>query len=689
LEISFDYNYAGLFVLLAVFLAAAISYLLYFRNPENFSLSNAQKRFLVLLRFLSLVLIFLFLLSPLINRTKKIKQLPVLAIALDNSRSAVEYTRSFNEFTQNIKKEFADDYQLELWTFGEKVENSDKYTGAERSSDYGQLIKSMKSYYTNKNIGALILVGDGIYNQGQNPANMAGELRFPVYTIGVGDTTRKIDAIIRKVKTNKTAYLKNKFPVEIELNFSKLNNQIAYIDIENNSEKVYSGTISINSDDNFRLELVNLEATRTGMQHYKIRIRPFAGEANLKNNEFEFAIQVLENKQRILLLSDGPHPDMGAIRNSLSELQNYETKLITGSNIPDSLSSYNLIILNQLPSLKNAASKLLTQIITSRIPVLFITGPNSMTEQLNSLDAGIKITTSKNTEEVQPKFDNNFSLFIISDETKQVLESAPPLIAPFGNTDLKASFQALAYQSIKNIPTAKTLMAFGTNKSRKVGFINGEGIWRWRLYDFEANGNHDAINELIHKSVQYLALRENEDNFNVYYPAVFQETDNIEFSAELYNDSYELLNTPDVNISIKDTSMHEFKYLFDRVGNTYRLNAGNMEPGDYTFEANTQLGNQNYTENGNFSIIKNELEIQNKQADFNVLYQLAERSGGNLFPYKNYSNLPDSIRKNKQITVVLHKQTLHDEWINLKIMFLLLVSLMGTEWFFRKYWGIY
>ena len=53
------------------------------------------------------------------------------------------------------------------------------------------------------------------------------------------------------------------------------------------------------------------------MQHFKIKIRPFEGEANLKNNEYEFVIQILENKQKILMLSDGPHPDLGAIRTSL------------------------------------------------------------------------------------------------------------------------------------------------------------------------------------------------------------------------------------------------------------------------------------------------------------------------------------------------------------------------------------
>ncbi len=689
MEISFDHTSAGLFVLLSALAAAGISYLLYFYNPQNSSLTQPQKLVLGLLRFLSLFLIVLFLFSPLIERTKKIKQLPILAIAVDNSQSVKDFGVSVNQFVQAVKDRFSENYQLEFWTYGEKTRNTETFTGTDRRSDYGQAIKTLKNSYINKNIGAVILVGDGIYNQGQNPANFTSSLKFPIYSVGVGDTTRKTDAMISNVRTNKVAFLKNHFPVEIELKFSKLKGQIAYIDIENNQKQVYSRTISIGSDDDFKLEFVNMEATAKGLQHYKIKIRPFGGEANLKNNEYEFVIQVLENKQKILMFSDSPHPDLGALRTSISELQNYETKLVTGNTIPDSLSSYSLIILNQLPTAKNVASQLLSRIKENRIPVLFLVGPETVLEQLSTLDMGLKIAPGKNTEEVQLLLENDFSLFVLSQATKDMLATAPPLLAPFGNTELAPVMQNLALQSIRNIPTNKTLMAFGAEKGRKTGFIVGEGLWRWRLSNYLSTGNHEAFNELIQKIIQYLALKENEDNFNVYHPALFQETDAVELTAELYNDSYELVNTPDVNIRIKNDSLQEFNYQFDRTQDFYRLNAGNLEPGDYTFEAETQLGNQHFSEKGSFSIVKNDQEIQNTRADFDVLYQLSQQTGGSFYPMANYGTLLDEVANNKQITVQQYKQTLQTEWINMKTFFILLVILLTTEWFFRKFWGIY
>jgi hypothetical protein len=312
-----------------------------------------------------------------------------------------------------------------------------------------------------------------------------------------------------------------------------------------------------------------------------------------------------------------------------------------------------------------------------------------MLEQLNSLDLGLKVTPGKNTEEVQPVFDENFSLFTLSDATKEIISSSPPLLSPFGNTDLFPTVQNLALQNVRNIATNKSMMAFGTLKGRKVGFVVGEGLWRWRLNNFKVSGNFEAFDELIQKMIQYLALKENEDNFNVYHPALFQETDNVEFTAELYNDSYQLVNTPDVSIRIKNASSQEFNYLFDRTNDYYSLNAGNLEPGDYTFEAETQLGNQRFDEKGSFSIVRNEVELQNNQADFGVLYQLAQQTGGQFAPFENYGILLDAIENNNQIATQQYKQSVQTEWINLKVLFLMLLLLLGAEWFLRKYWGIY
>lgn len=689
MNLSFDNSIHGLTILILVILAGGISYYLYFRNNENLNLTNSQKGFLSVLRFLSLAFIFLFLLSPIIRHERKIRQKPILAIAVDNSQSAKDYLPVVNSMIESIRKDIPDDYELEYWSFGERVRQTDTFDATDRRSDYSMLLKSMKQTYSTKNIGAVILLGDGIFNQGQDPENLISGINIPYYTIGIGDTTRIADAAVTNVRVNKTTFLKNKFPLEIEFKFDRLKNQMAYFEIENNKKTVYSGTIPVDSDDAFKLEYLNLDATIAGLQHYTIRIKPMNGETKLKNNEYVFVIQVIENKQKILIVSDGPHPDLGAIRNSLDELHNYEVRMIAGNELPDSLETFSLLIINQLPTLKNSASTLLRKVKDDRIPVLFLIGTTTLTEQLNALNMGINIASSQNSEAVQPVFNPEFTLFTLSDELKTVFSTSPPLIAPFGNTTLGSQFQNLAFQGIRTIATSKPMIALGTEKGRRTGFIVGEGIWRWRLSAYQETGQHDAFNELIQKSIQYLARKENEDNFNVYFQSVYQETDQPEFSAVLYNDSYEMVNTPDVTFLLTNDSLKEFNYQFDRVDDYYKLNAGNLNPGDYTFLAETMLGNQHFRETGKFTVLKNEIEIQNKKANYKLLYQLSQQTGGLFFTHENYGTLLDSLKADKQIAVQQFRQTSETELIDLKTFFIILVLLLSTEWFFRKYWGIY
>jgi len=99
LELSFDHSHSGLYILLALLAALSISFFVYYRNSENSILSPLQKGILAFLRFASLFLVFMFLLSPIIRKTKRIKQLPILAVAFDNSLSVQPQTESFEQKT--------------------------------------------------------------------------------------------------------------------------------------------------------------------------------------------------------------------------------------------------------------------------------------------------------------------------------------------------------------------------------------------------------------------------------------------------------------------------------------------------------------------------------------------------------------------------------------------------------------
>ena len=73
------------------------------------------------------------------------------------------------------------------------------------------------------------------------------------------------------------------------------------------------------NDNYFTTKEFILEAGAAGLQHYQARIESVENERNTENNTAGFVINILENKQKILILSDGWHPDIGAISNTLEQ----------------------------------------------------------------------------------------------------------------------------------------------------------------------------------------------------------------------------------------------------------------------------------------------------------------------------------------------------------------------------------
>jgi hypothetical protein len=247
----------------------------------------------------------------------------------------------------------------------------------------------------------------------------------------------------------------------------------------------------------------------------------------------------------------------------------------------------------------------------------------------------------------------------------------------------------LLYQKVKNIETSKPLIATGTLNGRKTGYIFGEGIWRWRLYNYYFNQTHDEFNELVNQLVQYLALRENEDNFMIDFQPVYAEIDDIILKAEVYNDAFERITTEEVNIDIVNDAGEEFHFTFDVQGDNYSLNAGKLPVGNYSFESEVTIGNETYTETGSFAVTAVNLENVVTRANHRMLYQLASQSGGNFFLPGQANQLVDKIENSNQIKPVSYFQEMVNELLNLRWLFFVFLLLLSVEWFLRKYWGIY
>jgi hypothetical protein len=283
----------------------------------------------------------------------------------------------------------------------------------------------------------------------------------------------------------------------------------------------------------------------------------------------------------------------------------------------------------------------------------------------------------------------SFTTFNWETSFPSLVRMLPPLQVPFGDLAFSPGMQTAVVQQVGTIKTAKPLIAFNESRENKFGFILGEGIWRWRSTCFQQSETHDSFNELMTKSVQYLAAKDDKSLFRVNAKNDFSENEDVVFDAELYNASYEALAGREISMKIKNDEGKEFNYLFSANGEMYRLNAGRLPVGNYSYEAKASSEGTVLSERGEFSVSPLQLEIINTIADHRLLNQFARENNGLMVSANDMKKLTDEIRTRKEIVSVSYENKQLDELINLRWICALILILLSTEWLLRKRAGTY
>lgn len=682
-----------LFCVLAGF---AYAMLLYYKG-RTLEISKTLKNLLFFLRFTCVAIIAFLLLEPLVRTEKRTIEKPIIVIAQDNSESLIlgedslEIKSKFPQELEVLKEKLEENYEVQTYTIGAEIKEGLKLDFKDKSTNLSSLFEEMYTRFYNRNLGAIILASDGIYNKGNSPISYAKRLKgVPVYTVLMGDTSTRKDQLITDLAFNRLAYLGNDFPVEAIVGASKMNGEKMEIVLSHNGKTVYNESYSINSN-NFSQGLkYKLTANQTGMQHYRLQIIHKDGELTYVNNTQDFYIEVLNSKQKILLLGDSPHPDMGAIKNALINNMNYDVNAQTAGDFNDDINKYSLLILHQLPSGTNAAKSWIDAAKAKKIPVLYVLGSLSSVTAFNDLNTGITLKRSKSTTTTANAYLNKGFTYFNLDETQlKNITRFPPLQVPFGEWSASPSVSSLFSQKIGSVETGYPLIAFNKERDQKCGVILGEGIWRWRLNNAENSGNTVFFDEIIQKSIQFLASKEDKSYFRVFAKTNYLEDEKLIFDAEVYNESYELINEPDVEMIISNADKKEFRFIFSRNGSSYRLNAGRLPVGEYSYTASVVLNKKTLTASGKFTISPVQLELLNAVANHQVLSNLATETGGKAVFPNQLNSLVDLIKNKEEIVEVSYTSKKLDTILNFKWLFFLILLLFSTEWFIRKWSGAY
>jgi hypothetical protein len=651
---------------------------------------------LAALRFLAFTLIAFLLLSPLVKTTGSNIEKPTLVIGIDNSASMVTGPDStflrtgLPQFYEKLKSGLGKSYDLKFYTFGQQVTASENTSFKESRSDIASFVGSMNADFYNRNLGAMILLSDGIYNSGESPLYPLRNSMYPVFTVKLGDSTVKRDLIISEVNHNRYAYKGNRLPIEVKVQALEAARESTQLSVYSDGKEIFSRKIDITSANQvFNVPLI-VEAGEPGLKKFTITLADITDEINTANNKREIFIEVKEMRQKIAIVAASPHPDLAAIKRALENSNNYEADLILVDNYTAKTADYSMFFLHQLPSSSNQSVRLVNELIQKKVPVMFILGGQSDLSRFNQFEAGMTLSGFNNSSnEALPALNKDFPLFILTKQMEELFAVLPPLISPFANYQVSNATYILAYQKIGQITTKMPLIAFGQTADARFGFITGEGIWKWRMQDFDENANHSVFDDFINKSVQYLSQPDEKGKFRVYWNNYYAENDPVEFSAWLYNEADEPITGPEVKILITNEDGKEYSYSFSTNDAVYELSIGALPAGLYSFRAETDPGTGILTKTGNFVVNPLNLEDINTVADHRLLNAMADETGGASFTAGDVDNLIELIKNREDIKPVVYSRKRYTDLVDFFPLLMLLILLMGVEWFLRKFHGSY
>ena len=673
-----------IFWILAIILSVGAGYWVYLADKRR---AVPLPWLTSLLRSLVVFFTLLLVLLPSIVINKNVIEKPIVLLLQDNSRSVANAlgndSTAYKKNVEGLAAKLSDKYKVVKWGFGNSVQPDSLFTYNQQATDISAALGRAQEFYGMQNLGAVILASDGRYNQGMNPMYQQLSLHASVYTVALGDSTVQKDLKISRVYANKVATINSSFEVRADVVAALCKGYTNSVMIKENGNVIASAPLAVNSDKFDRSVSFSIKADKAGLHHYSIQAPETEGEKNTENNRRDVFVEIVEEKKNILIASAAPHPDVNAIKDALSGLESYKVTVVSEENFPASLDGYNAIILHGLPSVRRNIS---AQLLAAKKPVWFILSSQTGFVALNSLQTLTHTTLTQTPgRDIVGVYNPSFNTFTLPATIQTVTDKMPPLLN-VGNI-IPAPGANILFSQKNIVLTTQVPMWDLQQGSVPTAILSGEGLWRWRLYEFKNFNDHNVIDECIRQTVAFLSANNNEKPFNVVLPKyVWSDQEGISMGAWLHNANNEQVNTPDVSLIISDSAGKKQNFSFERSGNAYDLNIGIWAGGTYTYSAKTTYNDKTYTANGSFVVESMPLELMESNADYPLLFGLAKKYNGGFVTGANVSSLYDSINRNEHVKPLIVTNTETVPLVDRKWYFFIILLLAVAEWLLRKYW---
>ncbi len=697
---------------LCVLFSAAYAWWFYKDLPIELPKNLVQ--FLRALRFLSIFLILLLFLEPIISSIFNHVYPPIVVILNDQSESIPAHSDSalvkkelplkLKNAVEKLKSNGLDPHLYQFGSETSVLPSSDSIRYNYTQTNISQALETIYDRYTDQNMGAILMITDGIVTSGINPLYVQEKMPQPIFTAWLGDTIPVKDLLVESVIYNDLSYVNTETPFRVTLKSFQIEPRTVKVRLSQNGKLLSEKVVNITSDyQNISVDFSVIHKV-PGIQRFQIDVDEIQGEYHLKNNHYPFYVQVLENKIKIAIFAGGPHPDIGAFNKCLSKDAQFQLNTFVHKNdvdfyqAPNNLSEYNVFVLHNFPSTQydiQWMDKILREVEQRNTALWVFMGNQFRLDLYPKLADFIGLQTSnfnKKTTEAFLYFDSDYkthATYSFDDGFFNFINNCPPVLKNESDWKPKAGTTVFGKSKIKNIALDYPLFAIQENQNRKNVVFVGEGIWRYRMQNYQEKENFDYTDSWIKNVLLWLNTKSDKKMFRVYpEKLLFSSDDKVIFKGNVYDETYKPIDDADITLKIINEQGKDFTYKLNPVSGGYYSELQNFTEGNYQFEAvGMKNGKLIGKEKGNFSVGKSNLEYINLTSDRPMLQQLSKVSGATHDYFMNLEKLTDDIiRLNLKGLSEAKKSVfpLSRHWL----LLLIILSLLSTEWIVRKRNGL-
>jgi hypothetical protein len=668
-----------LLILISLVIAGGLSFFQYYYKAKSKLKINLLLAFL---RFLSIFSILLLLINPIITRNNIEVVKPPIAIVVDNSSSitTLKADKTALELYTKLKSNIRlnEKFAVQTYQFDTELQPLEKLDFKGIQTNFDPIAKDLKSI--NKNtLLPTVLITDGNQTSGNDYVSIF-DPNIKVYPLVLGDTTKVLDLKINQLNVNKYAFYKNQFPVEVFLQYSGNKNIIADFQITQGNSILNKQKVSFSPTKKTAIINVLLAANKIGSQIFKATILSNEKEKNGYNNSKVFAVEVIDKKTNIAIVSSINHPDIGALKRAIESNAQRKVTIVNPKEIKN-IKEYGVLILYQ-PTAEFKA--VFDDNKSVGINTFIMTGTHTNFAFLNQQQSSLQFKMGPQKEDYLAVFNSQFNLFA----TENIgFENFPPLQNSYGKINTNGTVSVLLSSKIRNIDTNAPLLAFSENQGKRSAFLLGENSWKWRSQNHINNETFDKYDIFIDKIIQFLATNNSKKSLVVNHESFYNSGEAIEINAQYFNKNYEFDEKARLTITVINTKTKQTKnYDLLKGNNTYKVNLDGLSAGTYNFTIKELNSNSVYS--SHFEILDFDIEKQFVNPDVEKLKQLATLTQGKTYLPNQVDVLIQSLLKDENYKTIEKNTVTRSPLIDWKWLLLFIGGFLATEWFVRKYNGL-